>query len=157
MGKEENFRKLAFLLGINERTLRSYVDNEKLFALSFSNAYAIANYFNVPVSVFAKKSAFQPPCEVLMNDNLFASIFIKIVSDYYGFAESELHLVANYLEVGEKSRLLQDYMMIVETPRKLIHRREKKPIVISDREMRAFYALSIERLKGSLPQGEVLF
>lgn len=147
---KSNMRKLSFLTGIKERTLISYLDNEKLFAASASNINALSSYFGVPFSIFVSKSSCLPVSEALLKDDRFRFHLANALSSFYGISlsKSDLYLYESHDDVSSP---------IVDLCSLLIRRKGKKPIVMLEQDFRILFSLALDNLKKELPQDSLIY
>lgn len=161
--KELIIKNLSFLIGIKEKTLLSYKDNERLFAMSLENATKLADFFEVPIQIFNKESNYSPDINVLLDDIQFKEAYIQILSEYLIVDKSLIILSKNELDKGEQKTLLdQGKIMITIHPDHLILIKKKNSSVkyikfIKKKAMACLSKTAIKRFKESLPEGTLLF
>lgn len=112
---EPSIRKISLLTGINQRTLESYMDNQKFFSMSFENAYKLSRFLDYPIEIFLKESNYSPNISVLFKDETFKIIFCKILSNYYSVDELMVKLVDESTNKKDLLQLLRKYKIIFDT------------------------------------------
>ena len=157
MDGKTNVRKLADITQIKERTLISYLNNERLFAASFSNIYDLSSVFDVPVALFAKQSSYRPIVPSLLKDERFLSLMVQRIASLDGIAPQRIDV---RLETPEKKDLRASIAkghFVLDLYQNVIYRKGNTPIVIKEEELRFLYALAVEDLKKQLSDGSLVF
>ena len=116
-------RELSLLTSINERTLLSYMDNNRLFNASFDNIKKLSMVLEAPYSLFKKESDFVPFARFLYDEPLFLDIFSKKVYEYFNIDENKQLLIEEfnhsvipcielneptYIYYGNKKKIVRD-------------------------------------------------
>ena len=155
MEGETNVRKLADLTQINIHTLRSYLINEKLFAASFSNVYALSFALRVPLPLFAKRSSFRPIVPSLLNDERFLNLLVSRIASFFGIPSELLDVKLETPENTEIRASTSSGKRVLDLFQNVIYRKGNKPLVIKEEEVRFFYALAADDLKKELETGSI--
>lgn len=123
MDRKHSMQQLSFLIGINRNTLLSYLDNQKLFAMSLENARKLADYFDVPFSVFQRISSFHPNVELLMQDPLFQDIYLKHVQSLFHLGNKHILLAKESFDKAYMKSIIDQGVIIFDARRFVLLRK----------------------------------
>lgn len=149
-------RQLSLLLGITERTLRSYYDNNRLFAASFEAISRLASYFSVPLCLFTKETEYCPDVEGLLRDESFSAVFASIIARYMSLDPASLSLLSVFDE-KKTERLLKVGKKVLDCSRSCLYKSRKNIYCFKPEEWRLLLKLAISEFQKTLPPQTVLF
>lgn len=150
--RDITIRKLSILTGINQNTLLSYVDNDKLFSMSASNVYKLSNYFNIPFSIFCKESNYCVDVSPLLVDDSFKKEFLGVLKDYLLIKDADEILLSNKRQPTAKYQFIQSENTLMKRSGTAIRKKE-----LSEDEIKLIYKETVVRFKKTLPTGMLLF
>ena len=155
--KSLTIREINELTGINQKTLLSYQDNNKLFKASASNIYCLSNLFNVPACIFIEKSNFIPNAHILLKDDIFTNIFTNNLANYLN-VPSNIICLTNSVEDIDK--YFENFEIVVDTKDYFIYKKKRigitKPF-LKHYEIDALFMKSINEFKEKIQSGILLF
>ena len=142
-----SIRKLAFLTGIKEITLKSYeLNNDKLFNASSGNINKISNQFNIPRYIFVKESSFVPYFDFLFKDDEFIDNFTNNICIYLNIENEKAKFVDYHLESKEIIKLLKKYKKIIYIKKPGIIYSTRGQYILSEKEYMSLWKLTIIKI-----------
>ena len=156
--KDLSIREIAALTGISNKTLLSYLDNKKLFKASSNNIYLLSSFFNVPVCLFNKESAFLSFSSSYLKDYQILSSFIIALSNYLDIDVHQILINQSNLDLEKVEAVKDKYVFHVNSLSVITVKRNKKFIKYLDENEVAYLGKeALNDIKNNLPEGTLLF
>ncbi|MBP5216672.1 MAG: helix-turn-helix transcriptional regulator [Bacilli bacterium] len=155
-----SIRRLSTLLGIKQPTLQSYMDNEKLFAMSLENARKISDFFAIPIAAISWESLYVPDTALFLEDESFKEWFISLLAAYWNLDEVKVDYSANAIGRQDVKASLSMGRIVVDPHHFVMAKRQNNATAfdqLSETEIRFLQKKAIAHLKETLPEGQLLF
>lgn len=155
--KKYSIRKVAFLTGINQKTLLSYLDNEKLFSASLKNIYKLSKFLNVDPCVFSEHSSFSPFDGILLKDKKILDLFVSCLAEYLNVQPEQIYIdesSSNDTKISKEYKYgfnSNDFSIIFKSGKS--NRRR----FLVDAEIIALGKRTIEKANNILSEGQLMF
>lgn len=155
--KGYSIREVAFLTGINQKTLLSYLDNEKLFSASLKNIYKLSKFLNVDPCVFSEHSSFSPFDGILLKDKKILDLFVSCLAEYLNVQPEQIYIDESFSNDTKISKEYKygfnsnDFSIIFKSGKS--NRRR----FLVDAEIIALGKRTIEKANNILSEGQLMF
>ena len=153
-----SIREVAALTAISQKTLQSYLDNEKLFRASINNIYLLSNFFSVPICLLNKQSSYMPFSDFYLNDYQILSDFIVYLSTYLNIDIHDILIDKITLNVNEVVAQKDKYIFHISSL-SLVNIKKKKKVIryLNEEEKLYLGKLALDATKKKLTEGMLLF
>ena len=156
--KDLSIREIAALTGISNKTLLSYLDNKKLFKASSNNIYLLSSFFNVPICLLNKESAFLSFSSSYLKDYQILSSFIIALSNYLDIDVHQILINQSDPDLEKVEALKDKYIFHVNSLSVITVKRNKKFVKYLDKNEVAYLGKeALNDIKNNLPEGTLLF
>ena len=153
-------RQLSILTNISQRTLISYMNNERLYSMTLSNASILANFLDVSPIIFSKTSNYSPDITILLEDDNFRDYFLSTIEEYTYTPKNEIVVISGNEDKHKIRDLLKQSRLLIDINHFTLiknYNNAVKYISLSKKEIECLSNITISKFKISLPKGTLLF
>ena len=153
-------RQLSIMTSISQRTLISYMNNERLYSMTLANASTLSNFFDVTPIIFTKISNYSPDIAILLNDDGFRDCFLTIIEEYTFVPKDEIEVISSVEDKHKTRELLTRKKLLINISNFTLIKKYNnavKYISLSKKVIEYLSNKTIVKFKESLPKGTLLF